>query len=428
LTRRAVLQGAALTAPFVRGAHAAGVLNVGFADHPVPGANAALAALCREWAAREKVEISIDFIAAPDGLRRTEATEAAARMGHDVLTFETWTAALEAERLEPLDDVMPALVAANGSVDDASIAIARRSGTWTAAPATVGGTILSTCGRIDLLRDIAGFDPAAAYPDGKPADAERWTWDFFFEAAQKLAAADHRIGVGFGITGDSTAWVDTVLRSHGAALIDPDGAVAVKSDAMRQVLEYFQRLVPLAPKDAFAWDDAANDKALRSGGAALIFDTPAARAAASPDAPKLAEQLWSFPPPRGPEGRFVAALPAFWGVWKFSPHKSAAKSLIAFLCRRASVERTVAASQGCDLPPFEGLRDLAVWSGAIYHYPPRHDVTPALPYSPMPARFAERIYREGTATRMIAKCTKEGQTVAQAIDWAAAELESFSRS
>src|SRR5204862_3710583 len=52
-TRRTVLQTAAaattlLAAPFVRGAHAAGKLAVGFWDHWVPGANEPLEKLCRE--------------------------------------------------------------------------------------------------------------------------------------------------------------------------------------------------------------------------------------------------------------------------------------------------------------------------------------------------------------------------------------------
>jgi hypothetical protein len=51
-----------------------------------------------------------------------------------------------------------------------------------------------------------------------------------------------------------------------------------------------------------------------------------------------------------------------------------------------------------------------------------------IPYSPAPARIANQIYAQATATKMIAKCTTQGQTVQQAIDWAASELEGFSRS
>src|SRR5690348_14955645 len=65
-TRRTVLQTAALSpllaAPFVRGAHAAGKLSVGFWDHWVPGANLPLEKLCHEWADKEKVDIKVDFI------------------------------------------------------------------------------------------------------------------------------------------------------------------------------------------------------------------------------------------------------------------------------------------------------------------------------------------------------------------------------
>ena len=51
-----------------------------------------------------------------------------------------------------------------------------------------------------------------------------------------------------------------------------------------------------------------------------------------------------------------------------------------------------------------------------------------IPYSPAPAKIANQIYAQATATKMIAKCTTQGKTIEQAIDWAASELEGFSRS
>src|SRR6267378_4636835 len=68
ITRRAAIKTAALAttaliaAPYVRGAHAAGKLSIGFWDHWVPGANKASEALVKEWAAKEKVEVQIDYI------------------------------------------------------------------------------------------------------------------------------------------------------------------------------------------------------------------------------------------------------------------------------------------------------------------------------------------------------------------------------
>src|SRR3546814_20516932 len=52
---------AALAMPFVRGAHAAGTISVGFWDHWVPGANDTLTKLCNEWAEKSKVEVKIDY-------------------------------------------------------------------------------------------------------------------------------------------------------------------------------------------------------------------------------------------------------------------------------------------------------------------------------------------------------------------------------
>src|SRR5947207_13414753 len=124
LTRRTVLRGAAaatatgaLAAPFVHGAYAAGSLSVGFWDHWVPGANDTLTKICNEWAAKEKVEIKIDYITSQsDKLNLTGAAEAQARSGHDMLTFLAWAGAAQADALAPLDDIMEPLMAQNGEV------------------------------------------------------------------------------------------------------------------------------------------------------------------------------------------------------------------------------------------------------------------------------------------------------------------------
>src|SRR5882724_455642 len=119
LTRRTLLQTAttALAAPFVRGTFAAGKLSVGFWDHWVPGANNILTKLCQEWAAKEKVDISIDYITSQsDKLNLTQAAEAQAKSGHDMLTFLAWAAAAQADNLEPVDDVMGPLIAQNGKI------------------------------------------------------------------------------------------------------------------------------------------------------------------------------------------------------------------------------------------------------------------------------------------------------------------------
>jgi ABC-type glycerol-3-phosphate transport system substrate-binding protein len=441
LTRRTLLTTVATTAlaaPFVHGAYAAGKLAVGFWDHWVPGANDTLTKLCNEWAAKEKVEITIDYITSQaDKLNLTQAAEAQAKSGHDMLTFLAWAAAAQADNLEPVDDIMGPLIQANGKIAPGIEFVANQDGHYIAVPACVGSPCQPSSARIDLFKDIVGLDITKMYPAGAPPDkelAEKWTWDFFLSASEKLAKAGHPMGVGFGVTNDSVGWTDPVLRSMGGAMVDKDGNITVKSDATRQVLQWFQKLVPLCPKDAFAWDDASNNKYLISGEGPLIFNPPSAWAVAVRDNPKIGEQLWTFPMPKGPKGRFVDAVPFFWGVWKFSPNKSAAKSLLTYLCQRSSVEQTVAASKGYDVPPFSGLHDFKTWDeegppkGTVYNYPPRGDVEMVIPYAPAPARIANQIYAQATLPKMIAQCTTQGKTIEQAMDWAASELEGFSRS
>src|SRR5262249_53578416 len=112
ITRRKLLKTAALATttlatPFVRGAHAGGKLAVGFWDHWVPGANDTMTRLCREWAAKEKVDITIDYITSQgDKLILTAAAEAQAKSGHDVLAMPTWYVIGHADDLESVDDLV----------------------------------------------------------------------------------------------------------------------------------------------------------------------------------------------------------------------------------------------------------------------------------------------------------------------------------
>src|SRR5882672_12893169 len=97
VTRRRFVAGttalstAFVAAPFVRGAYAAGKLSVGFWDHWVPNANGATEQLIKEWAEKEKVEVTIDFITTQGNkLLLTGAAEAQAKSGHDILALTSW--------------------------------------------------------------------------------------------------------------------------------------------------------------------------------------------------------------------------------------------------------------------------------------------------------------------------------------------------
>ena len=445
ITRRRVLgTAAAATAttavarlPFVHGAHAAGRLSVAFWDHWVPGANDVMSKLCKQWADKEKVDLQIDFVTSQgDKLMLTAAAEAQARSGHDMITLPSWYGPAQTDSLENSDDVWAELGKRYGETTASMTYVGKQNGHWIAPPAIPNTLTLPSVGRIDVFKEAVGLDLTQMYPVEKEPNKEltdKWTWDFFLTAAEKCNKAGHPFGLAIGQTGDTANWLGALFNAHGAALVDKDGNITVKSDPVKHVLDYMKRLVAFLPPDVYAWDDSSNNKALISGQAALIFNPPSAWAVAVRDAPKVAEQCWHFPSPKGPKGRYDPAQPSFWGIWNFSPNKAAAKALALHLWEKPSVEALVAGSHGYDLPCFATLRQFKTWAeegppkGGIWSYPPRGEVIESVSGFPAPARIANQIYAQATMAKMIAQCTQSGKTIDQAIDWAASELEGFMR-
>jgi ABC-type glycerol-3-phosphate transport system substrate-binding protein len=191
---------AVVAAPYIRTSHAAGKLSVGFWDHWVPGANNVLTKLCNDWAAKERVDLTIDYITSQGNkLLLTGTAEAQARSGHDVLTLPTWYASAQAKNLEPMDDIVKPLIAENGNVVAVTEYLGKQDGHWVAVPATPGSQVKGPCARIDLFKQHVGLDLTRMYPAGAPADkalTDRWTWDNFLLAAEKCFKAGYPFGLG----------------------------------------------------------------------------------------------------------------------------------------------------------------------------------------------------------------------------------------
>ncbi len=428
---------AALAAPYVRTSHAAGSLAVGFWDHWVPGANDTLTKLCNEWAAKEKVDLKIDYITSQGNkLLLTVASEGQAKSGHDILSLPIWYGPGQMASLEPVDDVVQPLIAQYGAPPAGVEYLGKQEGHWIAVPATVGSQMKGPCARIDLFKQHVGLDLTKMYPAGAPPDkalTDKWTWETFLVAAEKCSKAGFPFGIGMGQTADSVDSAGAIFAAYGAHLVDAKGNITVNSDATRQAMEYCKKLVRFLPPDVFAWDDASNNKWLIAGKGALIMNPPSAYAVAKRDNPKVAEQLWTFPSPKGPEGRFNPGLPFFWGIWKFSKNKAAARSLLTHLSQRAAVEQLVIASGGFDIPSFAGLRDFKIWAevsppkGTLYNYPPGGDQIVSISGAPAPAPIATQMYTQATITKMIAKFTQGNEAMDKVIAWASSELEGFMR-
>ena len=321
VSRRSALKlgGAAAALPLVhiRTAGAAGKLSVGFWDHWVPQANPVMQKQVAAWGEKNKVEVTADFTSA--NLQVTGAAEAQAKSGHDMYTFLNWDVYNVIDSFEPIDDVMEHLISQNGAVNETCAYIAKQKGHWMAVPTSSGTQTKPPCARISWFKN-AGLDLQAMYPVKAEHNAlqDAWTWDTFLKYAE-LADKDGKtfaLGAGSGSTNtDATDTHGALFKAFGATLVDAKGDIQLKTDAMRQTLEFAQKLVKFYPADAVSYDDASNNRALISGKSALIFNPPSAWAVAKRDAPQVAADCWTFPAPSGPKGRFLPTLSFFWGVW-----------------------------------------------------------------------------------------------------------------
>jgi len=426
---------ALITAPYVRGAYAAGKLSIGFWDHWVPGANKVSADLINQWANNERVDVQIDYITGQGNkLLVTITAEAQAKIGHDILAMGTWQPHARAELLEPVNDIMEPILKQNGEVNGTVEYLGRAKGKWLGVPACIGSQIQAPCSRIDLMKKYANIDVQAMYPAGSPPKADDWTMDTFLKAAEACHKAGFPFGIGLGETVDSVVAAGAIFQSFGAQLVDAEGNLTVKTDEVRQALEFYKRLTAFLPKDAPAWDDASNNKWLIAGKGALIMNAPSAWAVAKRDAPQVAEQLWTHGFAAGPKGRFAPYLPFFWTIWAFSKNKEAAKSLLVHLSQPSSIEKLVIASGGYDLPAYEKLMTLQVWAeaeppkGTLYHYPnPYHHQKLSIAASPAPPKVAQQIYTQATLTKMVLRYA-QGEPMEKTLAWAEGECEGFMRS
>ncbi|HVZ07115.1 MAG TPA: ABC transporter substrate-binding protein [Rhodopila sp.] len=428
---------AALPLVHIRSGRAAGKVSIAFWDHWVPAGNDVMKKQVEAWGAKNQVEVQADFVTSIGNKNLlTIAAEAQAKTGHDVMAFPTWEVLNNAENLEALDDVMKTLTGQYGPVNGVCNYLAKVKGSWRAVPTSSGTQYKGPCGRISLLKQHAGLDIQAMYP-AKPEHtkaSDDWTWDAHLKAAEDLKKAGFPFAIGLGTTSDSVDTAGTLFAAFGAELVDKDGTITVKSDKVRQVLEFGQKLVKALPDDAVSFDDASNNRALIAGKSALIWNPPSAWAVAKRDAPQIAEDCWSFPAPKGPAGRFEPYLPFFWGVWSFAKNKSAGKELIIALMQRDQVQQRCDAVVGYDVPPFDSMLDFKVWQeagppvGTVYNYPlrPFHQTKAHIAALPAPPDIAVQIYNRGTMPTMLAKL-KSGQSIDQVIAWANDELEGFTR-
>ncbi|HTL63811.1 MAG TPA: extracellular solute-binding protein, partial [Pseudolabrys sp.] len=254
LSRRAVLKTAALgsaaaiTAPYISGVHAAGTLSLGCWDHWVPGANKTLDKLCKEWGDKNNVDVRIDYITSQgEKDKLTAAAEAQAGTGHDIMSHRDWNIRIHQAQLEPLDDVIDALIKKYGPISPVAEYLAKSKGVWLGVPTAVGSQVKPCCSRFDLYKEHAGIDLRDMFPADESkwdkAKVDGWTWDAYVTAAQKLHKAGFPVGLPMGQTSDAVDWVGGLFNAYGAVFIDAKDNIKINSDQTRQAMEVARKIM-----------------------------------------------------------------------------------------------------------------------------------------------------------------------------------------
>ena len=429
---------AAVPLVHVSTSHAAGKLTMGIWDHWVKEANPVMQAAVDEWAAKNKVEVKIDFIpSAGNKMILTQAAEAQARTGHDILAFDQWNAHLYSDKVVPMNDVMEPLIKKYGPVGKAIEYLGISDGKWHGVPMAWGTAPLPMVARISYFKKFANEDVTEWYPakDVKTKGADEWT----YEKQLKIAELCHKngkpfaLGCGSNSTDANQTWGAT-FGAFGAHLVDGKGNITIDTDNMRECLEYVKRLIPFLPRETISYDDASNNRALISDSAAAIWNPPSAWAVAKRDKPEIAADCWHFPNPKGKVGRLIPHRPYFWGVWQWAQNKQAAKDLMMHLSQREVVQKLSVPAAGYDIPPFLSMADLPVWAetgpptGGIYNYPLKkhHDAEYYIVASEAPPEIATQIWGRYVIPSMVARMV-QGSSPKEVMAWAKTEIEGFRR-
>src|SRR5258707_7194633 len=110
------------------------------------------------------------------------------------------------------------------------------------------------------MKNHAGIDVQAMYPDGEAPKAAAWTTDDFLKAAEACHKGGNPFGIGVGTTGDNVDTIGAIFHAYGAMLVDAKGEITANSDPVRQALEFYKKLMAFLPPDVAAWDDGSNNK------------------------------------------------------------------------------------------------------------------------------------------------------------------------
>jgi multiple sugar transport system substrate-binding protein len=330
-----------LSAPFIARARAAdNTLKIIQWSHFVPAYDKWLDAFARGWGEKNGVAVTVDHIPHLE-LPARAAAEVAAQAGHDLFGFGgSGSPRLHMKELVDLSPLVAEMESKYGKVQP----IGRQgaydpdSGTWPAFPHWYG--VFPGLYRKDL------WDEIGMVPD---------TWEDIRKGGAKLKAKGHPVGIGLGHSDDPNVTWRGLMWSYGATEVDESGRqVTINSKETLEAVKLARAIYQEAMEpEVLSWDDAGNNRFLVSGKGSWILNPISAYRTAQQSNPTLADQIFLWKAPAGPERRLTSAPLNSYGIWKFARNPDAAKEFLHYYAEHW-VE-AFEASTGFNYPAFANV-------------------------------------------------------------------------
>jgi multiple sugar transport system substrate-binding protein len=289
------------------------------------------------WGQQNDVHVTVDHIANTQ-LDARAAAEVAAQSGHDIFQF-----------------LSPPSIYEDQVINHASIV----------------HEVERKVGKMGALAKLSTYNPKTkkyfALSDNYVPDPVIWrhdlwyglgeaptTWDHVLKAAPKLKNIGHPVGIGMSNELDSNMANIGMMMCFGSFIQNADNKLTINSKATVEALKFHASLYQQGETDEiFGWNPASNNNFLYSGKGSLILN--AISATRTPEALGLpfSDQLWIWPIPAGPHGRYgLEHVMGCYVVWKFAKNIPAAQKFLADLC--INYKQATDASKLYNFPSFPG--------------------------------------------------------------------------
>ena len=273
----------------------------------------------KEWGQKNDVDVQVDHIDLAQ-LPARGAAEVAAQSGHDLFQFVAPPSAYE-DKVIPLNDVVQEVTRKVGK-------IGRVGFKSTYNPRT---------------KKYFGF-PDNYVPDPVHFRKDLWaqiglnpsSWDKVRQAAPKLKALGHPVGIGMSNELDSNMAGIALLQCYGGYIQNREARVMINSKGTREALKVMVDIFKRGMSDeVFAWIAASNNAGYTTGRLSLVLNaisiarTLEGYSNPATANPKIGDVTWIYPIPRGDVQRLgLEHVMGVYVIWKFAKNKAAAKKFL----------------------------------------------------------------------------------------------------